>query len=243
MGKYSAEYIKARTNELYDSLPMDYDSRIKCFDIRDEILDLNYTFFGYVASSTFVEGVEYEDKFQTAIMSFLGMWWKYKWTPKYRADLSFAVFFKPRISEEIKRYLSVVSYTQRRTACSKAAKQLGKHWTKVTYEDLSKVTLPAEDMIALKAVLGANIPADISELDTFLESKEPVQGIEKYQTTKYDSIEELLIQEMIERESKLSDKDLKDIADMYSLPHETVTAAYPKSLDILYKRLSDNLDI
>ena len=243
MGKYNSEYIKNRTNELYDSLPMDYDERIKCISVRDEILDLNYTFFGYVASSTYLENVEYEDKFQTAILSFLGMWWKYKWTPKYRDDLSFAVFFKPRISEEIRRSLSIVSYTQRRTACSKAAKQLGKHWTKVTYEDLSKITLSANDMIALKAVLGANLPADISEFDTYLESRDQIQGIEKYQTTLYDSVEELLIQEMIERESKLTAKDLRSIADLYGLPLSDVETAYPKSLDILYKRLSNNLDV
>ena len=90
--KNSKEYVKQRTIELYDALPMDLEQRKVRYDIRDEIIELNYKFFGYVATSTFVENISYDDKFQTALMAFLGMWWKYKFAPKYRTDLSFAVF-------------------------------------------------------------------------------------------------------------------------------------------------------
>lgn len=238
---YDANYIKARTAEIYDSLPMDKEERIRCIKERDEIIELNYTFFGYVASTTFVENVIYEDKFQTALMSFLGMWWKYKWTPKYRDDLSFAVFFKPRIAEEIRRYNATVSYTQRRTVCTKAAKLLNKHWSEVTYEDLSKISLPADQMLALKSVLGANIPVDMSECELYLYSSRPVNSIEKYQTDEYDSIEELLIQEMIENESPLNEKMMKKISALYGIDYEDIQNAYPKALEILHKRLTDNL--
>ena len=234
------DWIVKRTIELYDSLPMDKEARIACHDVRDEIIELNYTFFGYVASSTFVENVPYEDKFQTALMAFLGMWWKYKWTPKYRDDLSFAVFFKPRLSEEIRRYLSTVSYTQRRTVCMKAAKQLGKPWNSITYEDLSKVNLPADDMLALKCVLGAHMPVDLAECELFIGEESQEKGIEKYQTTMFDTIEELLIQETIEQEAQLTDKQLRNLADLYTLDFDEIKMLYPKALDRLYKRLKAN---
>ena len=80
MAKFTKDYIKSRTQELYDSLPMDLEARKAALDVRDEIIELNYAFFGYIASNTFVDGVEYDDKLQTALMSFMGMWWKYKWT-------------------------------------------------------------------------------------------------------------------------------------------------------------------
>ena len=238
---YSKEYIKSRTNELYDSLPYDLESRKKCLDVRNEIIKLNYTFFGYVASSTFVENTTYEDKFQTALCSFLNMWWKYKWTPKYRADLSFAVFFKPRISEEIRRYLSSVSYTTRRSLCLKVAAQLNKPWSKITYDDLQNVKLPVPDMTALKSILGADYAADLSEFEMFLESPEPVSTIDMYQTTQYNSLEELLIQEMIEQESPISDEQLHHMASMFSVDYIKLKAALPKAMQQLYKRLKANL--
>lgn len=234
---YNQAYVKKRTNELYDSLPHDKEERIKCLSVRDEIIQLNYSFFGYVATTTYVDNTTYEDKLQTALCSFLGMWWKYKWTPKYRADLSFAVFFKPRISEEIRRSLGQVGYSVKRELCMKAAKQLGKKWSAVCYDDLEKVTLPAADMIALKSILGVPYPADLSDYELFLEAPEYKHGIEYYQTTEYDSIEELLIQEMVETESKISDKRLMELAELYSIEYIELKSALPKAMDILYKRL------
>ena len=241
MGKsYDQEYIKKRTNEIYDALPMDKEQRIACLKERDEIIDLNYTYFGYIANSTYVDNASYEDKFQTAIMSFLGMWWKYKWTPKYRADLSFGVFFKPRLSEEVRRYLTSVPYTTKRTVYSKVAKLLGKPWTEITYDDLSKVQLPAKDMLAVQAVLGASAPADLADCELYLHAIMP-DTIDKYQTTAYDSIEELLIQETIDAESKLTNVQLHKIAEMYSLDYSELKALYPKAMETLYKRLHDAL--
>ena len=241
MSKFSKNYIKERTQELYDALPHELEARKNSIEIRDEIIELNYSFFGYIASSTFVEGVDYEDKLQTALMSFLTMWWKYKWTPKYRGDLSFAVFFKPRISEEIRRYLNPVSYTVRRVLCMKVAEQVGKKWTEVCFDDIKNVDLPQNDILALKAILGSTMPEDISTYDTFIESREK-DSIDKYQTIEYDSIEEMLIQEMIERESRLTDKDLKRLADMLSLEYEDLKVCLPKAMSTLYKRLKANSD-
>lgn len=241
MSRFSKNYIKERTQELYDALPHDLEARKNSIEIRDEIIELNYSFFGYIASSTFVEGVDYEDKLQTALMSFLTMWWKYKWTPKYRDDLSFAVFFKPRISEEIRRYLNPVSYTVRRSLCMKVAEQVGKKWTDVCFDDIKNATLPQKDVLALKAILGSTMPDDISSYDTFIESRDR-DSVDKYQTLEYDSIEEMLIQEMIERESRLTDKDLKQLADMLSLDYDDLKACLPKAMSTLYTRLKANSD-
>lgn len=238
--QYTQRYIKEKTIELYDSLPHDKEARINSLEIRNEIIELNYTFFGYVAKSTFVENTTYEDKFQTALCAFLGMWWKYKWTPKYRGDLSFAVFFKPRLSEEVRRHLSPVSYTVRRSLCLEAAEQLNKHWSEVTYEDVDKVNLSPEKRTALKSVLGASYPADLSEFELYLEAPEYKHGIESYQNIKYDSIEELLIQEMIETESAITDKQLHALSDLYSIDYNILKAALPKAMQQLYKRLKSN---
>ena len=241
MAKVTKDYIKERTQELYDSLPMDLEQRKACISVRDEIIELNYKFFGYVASSVFSEGVDYEDKLQTAFMSFLGMWWKYKWTPKYRGDLSFAVFFKPRIAEEIRRYLNPVSYTVRRVLCMKVASQLGKKWTEITFDDIKYVDLPQKDILALKAILGSTMPDDISNYDSLV-GAEDSSSIDKYQTIEYDSIDEMLIQEMIERESKLTDKELRYLADMLCLDYDTLKERLPIAMNTLYKRLKANAE-
>lgn len=239
--KLNTEQIKMKTIELYDSLPEDKEERIKCIDIRNKIIELNYSFFGYVASNTFVENAEYNDKMQTALLAFMNMWWKYKWAPKYRTDLSFAAFFKPRLSEEIRRYLGPVSYSMKRNLCIKAAKQLGKPWTEVNYDDLSSINLSPADMIALKSVLCAGSSADLSELETYLEAPEHKRDIDDYKTTQYDSVEELLIQEMIEQESKLSDKHLKYLADLYTIDYSVLKNALPQALKILHDRLTENM--
>lgn len=241
MSKKSEE-VKQKTQELYDSLPHDKEKRIACTDIRDKIIELNYTFFGYVAKSTYVDNTTYEDKFQTALCSFLNMWWKYKWTPKYRDDLSFAVFFKPRISEEIRRYLSPVGYSTRRTLCMKTASQLNKPWSSVSYEDLEKVDLPAKDMIALKSILGIPYPADLSEYELFLEAPEHKHTVDYYQTDNYDSIEELLIQEMIETESTISDDKLRELSELYTIDYIELKTALPHAMEVLYKRLKSELN-
>lgn len=238
---YSRDYVKQRTIELYDSLPMELEERKSCYAVRDEILELNMQFFKYVASNTFVEGVDFEDKFQTAVLSFLQMWWKYKWTPKYRGDLSFAVFFKPRISEEIQRHLNPVSYTIRRQLCLKVADQLGKKWTDVVYADIAKAKLSPEDSTALCVILGKNMPSDITEYEEFIPDNSQECDVSKYRASRYDTIEEMLIQEMIERESRLTDMDLFELSDLLTIPIEELRAALPRALKILHKRLIDNM--
>ena len=47
-------YIKRKTNELYDSLPPEEEARKSRLYIRDAVFELNYNFFGYVATQTFI---------------------------------------------------------------------------------------------------------------------------------------------------------------------------------------------
>jgi len=244
------EYIKKRTIEIYDSMPQQKELRMKCFKERDEIIDLNYTFFGYVASRTFINNssITYEDKLQSALMHFCECFWWYRWkgdeTHKgYRSDLSFSVFFKPRIGEMIERELNEVKYSIRRSLCMEAGAQLGKHWGQVKYDDLAKVNLSEDKMLSLKAIFGTLYWADLSTHESYLESNLEVDSPFTHPTDKYDSIEELLIHEMITEECKLSDAKLHEMADMYDLSYIKLKQALPKAESILYYRLHERKDL
>lgn len=241
----SNEEIKKRTSELYDLLPMDLEERKARTDIRDEVLQLNYAFFGYLASKTFINNhyASYEDKLNTAIYAWLTMWWKYKWTPKYRADLSFTVFFGPRITEVMDRELTEVKYSIRRSMCMEVGNQLGKHWAKVTYEDLSdpRVHVSPQTMMSLKAIFGSLYVADLETHELYIEAEKP--DIFKIPDDNYDSIHDFLIHEMVYSESKLTDKDLEKMADMYCVDFDELKKELPKAEADLYKMLHDSLDI
>lgn len=238
-------YIKQRTLELYDSLPQDEEERKKRTDVRDEIIELNYAFFAYVASHTYINNVSvtYEDKFQSALFHFCKCWWWYKFAAKYRTDLSFTVFFKPRISEMIERELNEVKYSVRRSLCMEAGKQLGKHWAQVRYEDLSKVNLPADKMNSLKAIFGTLYWADIEEHSMYLEAPLEYESEFEHLTDEYDSIEELIIRELVAEESQLSDAYLKKMSDIYQIEYHVLKEAYPKALQLLHDRLHEKLDL
>ena len=244
------EITKIETLKLYDSLPQEKSERIKCTEIRDKIIELNYKFFGYIASHTYIENnsVTYEDKFQSALLHFCECWWWYKWNgdethKAYRSDLSFAVFYKPRISEMIRRELNEVKYSTRRTLCMEVGKQVGKHWAKVTYEDLKNVNLPVEKMNALKAIFGVTYIADLEEHETYISSKPTITSIEENTNTEYDDIEELLVQEMIRNESKISPKILKKMSEIYDIDIKVLKEKLPVAEAMLYVRINDSLDI
>lgn len=244
----SNDYIKTRTIELYDQLPMIEEERKKRLDVRDEVLMLNYKFFGYVASHKFVNNsyISYEDKFQSACLAFMEDWWKFRYAPKYRTDLSFAVFFKPRITERMERDFDEVKYSVRRTLCMEAGKQLGKHWGQVKYDDLQNLTLPPDKMKALQAMFGSMYPADLGDYETFLNSKPSKVSIDNYIASvgdNYNTLEDMLIHEMVERESKLSDKDLREMSQLYSIDYNLLVRKRTKAEKILYDQIQNNLSI
>lgn len=249
--KTSTEYIKQRTQELYAMLPEDEEERKSRIDIRDEIIDLNYKFFGYVASHTFINNtsISYEDKFQSAVLHFCEIWWLYKWKGSatkrgYRQDLSFAVFFKPRIGEMIERELNEVKYSIRRSLCMEAGEQLGKHWSKVRYEDLTNVKLPKEKMDSLKAMFGSMYIADLDQHSNYIPADETVySSIYDSLTDKYNDVVDLLITEMVETEEKLTHKTLKKMSEIYSIDIDVLEDALPEAECRLYDILQSKLDI
>ena len=221
-------------------------------DIRDQIIELNYTFFGFIATHTFVNNssVSYEDKFQSACTHFCEIWWQYLWQGDedhrgYRQDLSFSVFFKPRIQEMVGRELNTVKYSIRRSLCMEVGKMIGKHWGKVTYEDLSdsRIQLPPDKMASLKAIFGTLCPADIEDVITFTEVQSTPDSIDTLITDDYDSMEELLVQEMLETEEKITDDKLTEMSKIYQIPFQELKDALPIAEQMLYEKLINNLDM
>lgn len=244
-----AEYRKLRTIELYDYLPQTtLEERRQYTDIRDAVIEMNYTFFGYIASHKFLNNsyISYEDKFQSACLHFCEMWEKYRfWNGKYRTDVAFGVFFKPRITECMERELDEVKYSLRRTLCMEVGNQIGKHWAKVTYEDLSdpRVTLDGEKMASLQAMFGSMYVADLETHAMFIEADDTPMDTSIFDNDEYDSLTDLLVHEMIERERKLTDKDVVAIADTMCVPAEKLYKLLEEAEAKLYKMLKDRVEI
>lgn len=240
------EWRKLRTIELYDYLPQTtLEERNTYTDIRDAVIDLNFTFFGYIASHKFINNssISYEDKFQSALLHFMEMWSKFRFAKKYRTDLSFGVFFKPRITECMERELDEVKYSLRRSMCMKVGEQLGKHWAKVTYDDLKHVNLPADDLNSLKAIFGSMYNADLETHALFIESENNYEPDLEGFSDNYDSLTDMLVHEMCIEEKKLQDSDLLNLAMLLDVPFEKLKELLPAAEAKLYKQIQYKLDV
>lgn len=245
------EWVKARTQELYDMLPQTtLEERNKFIDIRNEIIELNYSFFGYVAKNQYVTDplVTYEDKLQSALTNFCQMWAKYKFAPKYRTDLSFAVFFKPRLSECIRRELNTIKYSLRREICMEAAAQIGKHWGKLAKEDLPNIKLPPQKMQILETIFNSQNDASYEDNTVNIEgisqhNFDSQYAIDNIYTEEYDSLEDLIVHEMIEQESKLDDTQLLKMSKLYGIPFADLLEARPVGEAKLKYQLEESIDI
>lgn len=244
----TSEEIKAETIRLYDLLPQDDEEARKVrIDIRDKVIELNYTFFGYVASHTFPTNryITYEDKFQSALCHFCSCWHWYRFAKRYRTDLSFATFFKPRISEMIDREFTEVRYSVNRSLRMEVGEQIGKHWAQVRYEDLSdeRVNITPDKMNSLKAIFGTLYYADIEDFSPYLrmesENYSPVEKLDD----KYNTIEDLLIREMVQQECKLTDSKLLKLSDIYGIKFNELKDKLPIAESRLYKMCHDAVDI
>ena len=241
------EEIKKATIELYKQLPADEEGRKARIDIRDKIIELNANLFGYIAAHKYVHNpyATYEDKLQSVYMHFCECWYKYQWEGHYRTDLSFGVFFKPRITEMMEREFEDVKYSIRRSLCMAVGDQIGKHWAKVTYDDLldPRVKLSYDKMESLKAIFGASFPVDSEECMMYIPADVKTTSYVESLDDKYDSIEDLLIREMVDRECKLSDGDLREISNIYDIPLMELRNARKSAEDKLYKKLKDSVDV
>lgn len=247
------EWVKLRTIELYDMLPQTtLEERASYTDVRDEVIMLNDNFFWYIAKTKYINNqtVSIEDKYQSAVCHFINhdLWAKFRFTPaegkKYRTDLAFSSFFKPRITECMAREFDNVRWTLRRSLCMKAGEQIGKYWSEVTYEDISKVTLPPDQMESLRAIFCTMNNADVNDISIYKPASTIVEDkIDELYNDEYDSLEDLIIHEMLERESKLEDSFLLKMSDMYGIPYNELLEARPAAEEKLKRQLEDAISI
>lgn len=240
------EYIKRYTNILYDQLPQtSLEDREQYHDIRDKIVELNYNFFGYVVSQKFLNNsyAAYEDKLQACILRFYQCWTWYKFEAKYRTDISFTVFYKPRLGEMLERDFNEVQYSLRRTLCMEVGTQLNKPWTKVTYDDLANpdLNISANHMASLLAIFGSLYPASSEEISPYLEAPDDIardHGPIQELADDYNDIVGLLVREMVEKERKLNNRDINKLATMLSLEPASLKAKLPLAEQELYSLLT-----
>lgn len=253
--KQRNEWIKLRTLELYSYLPQTtLEERDSYHDIRNEIVELNDNFFWYIARSKTIinQSVTVYDKYQSAILHFMNnrLWAKFMFSPEhetesnrgYRTDLAFTSFFKPRITECMERELNNVGWSLRRSLCMKAGEQLGKKGTEVTYEDLANVHLPYNEMEALMSIFCTMNNADINDVSLYKPASAVVSdSIDELYTDEYDSIEDLIVHEMLEREKKLEDSYLLKMSQMYSIPYDELVKARPIAEEKLKRELEETI--
>ena len=145
----------------------------------------------------------------------------------------------------IERELNQVKYSVRRTLCMEVGAQIGKHWGKVRYEDLSdpRVHLSADKMNSLKAIFGSIYIADLEDHEAYLPAPSINTMIDEQLSDKYDSLEDLLVHEMIRCESKLSNSKIFEIATMYGLDPDILILHRKAAEEKLYQRLKANMDL
>lgn len=237
------EWRKQRTLELYSYLPQTtLEERAKYVDIRDEVIYLNYKFFGYVASHVYLKNtsITYEDKMQSALTAFCGIWHKYMFEKKYRTDLAFSVFFKPRLSECVYRDLVTVKHTINRSLKMEAANQLGIHYSKLTYNDLSQVSMEPDKMSALKAVFNADMEEDLDTAAIFMPTRSDTsQYEEELYSDEYNDVQGLLMHEMMDREKLLTFDDLIEISDITGIDVEVLKSHQTEAENELHSKLLD----
>lgn len=243
----NTEWIKQRTLELYSYLPQTtLEERAKYTDIRDEVIYLNYNFFKYIANTKCIvsSSITNEDKVQSAILHFCEHWTKFMFTPKYRSDLSFTSFFTLRIKECIHRECSDVKRSTRRPLLIKIGNQINKYWSDVTYEDLKNANLTPQEMRAAESIFQVANKVDLSTVSLYRPANNvEYDGIEELYSDEYDSLEDLIIHEMIEQESKLDDSYLLKMANLYTIPFEELVKARPNAEEKLKAKLTNSIYI
>ena len=240
------EWIKRYTNILYDQLPQTtLEERATYIDIRDKVIELNYNFFGYVISHKFLNNsyITYEDKLQACIARFCECWTWYRFEKKYRTDISFTVFYTPRLGEMLERDFNEVQYSLRRTLMMEVGDQIGKHWAKVTYDDLAdpRVHISADHKVSLMAIFGSLYPASEDDISPYLEAPDEIakdHGAIDDLTDEYDDIVSVLVREMVDKEKRLKTKDINKLAEILSLRPEDLKAKLPLAEQQLYQILT-----
>ena len=241
----TATEIKDRTNALYDSLPLEEEARKSRIDVRNQVVELNYEFFKFVASHTFPVGkhFDFDDKVQSGITYFCNnIWHQYRWEGHTRMDLCFSTYFYPRVSKGLYQDLSEVKYTPKRNVMSKISKQLGKPWSEVRKEDLNdpRVKLSPANRKFAETLFEIPNMKSLEDVSVYIATAPQDVSIADKLTYEYDSIEELLVREMIITEKKLSNAHLQRLANMFCLDIDELILARPSAEGILLERLRES---
>jgi len=215
-------YIKKRTLELYSQLPIDCEEGRKSrIDIRDELVIMHDRFIHKMAQNTYLDNNKYtyEDIYQQTRLEFIEIWWWFKYPPKYKSTVGFTSYFYQRIIERTIRALSELSYSMCRSTFIKCADLLGlPHWNKLKPEMLSQIEGHYELVQLCLRLMNNRYRLPIEEHQEL--KNDVISSTNKLLTYLNDPSDErrLLISEMIYRESSLSEKELDEISEMYSIP-------------------------
>jgi hypothetical protein len=129
----------------------------------------------------------------------------------------------------------------------KAANLLNKkRWADVTKEDIAKLDLPQNELDILERIFNNRFTKDIDKPETGAILKTPqitIDTMEELYTENYDSVVDLIVHEMIEQESKLSDSHLLKMSNLYTIPYDELLKARPLGEAKLKQRLEDAINI
>lgn len=235
-------FIKRRTLELYDQLPIDdAEARESRTDIRDELLGMHTNLFRRIAHNTYLDHnrYDYEDKFQEVCLQFAQIWWWYQWPPRFKTQASFSSYFFIRLKERAERALNELSYSVYRSTLIECQELLGlDHWTKVKPEMLTNIKGNVETVQLAMRLFNRNFytPLD-AHYDLQSTSSSLVSGVLESYCENPSDVRRLLISEMIYRESQLDSAELQEISTVYSLSLKELQENLESARSELYREL------
>ena len=98
-------------------------------------------------------------------------------------------------------------------------------------------------MKSLQAMFGSMYCADLDTHALFISSEAPHVEIDRLYSDNYDSIEGLLIHEMVSAESKLDDSNLLELSTMLCIPFAELKTHLPAAEMLLHKKLTEGLAV
>ena len=138
--------------------------------------------------------------------------------------------------------LSDIKYTPKRNLTRKIAEQVGKPWTEVRKEDLSNPNLKLSPANRKYAETLFEIPnmKSLEDVSIFISNGTNEISIADQISDEYDSIEDLLVKEMVYNEKKLTDGYLKKLSEMLCIDYDQLLMARPIAEEMLLQKLRDN---
>lgn len=232
----------ARTLELYSQLdPTDPELRSARIDIRDEIFNLNYQFFHHVTHHTHLDNNRYgyEDKFQEVCAQFLEIWWWYQYPPRFKTPVAWSTYFRIRLKERTERELNELSYSMYRSTMIECQKLLDlETWTQVKPEMLQQIQGHSDLVHRAMRMFNRNQYYAIEDVMHLAADNTRYSDISTYCDAP-DSVCDILISEMLNRESPLTDSEIEDISDIYTISFYDLSRELDNARVKLFLKLKD----